>query len=48
MASRGKVIEALNGVSNWEVLDEGPYTQFRHFVDQAITRDLLIARRKKA
>ena len=48
VASRSKVIEVLNAVSNLEVLDEGPYTQFRHFVDQAITRDILVARRRKA
>jgi tRNA G10 N-methylase Trm11 len=28
-----------------EVLDHGPYRQFRHRVDQAITRDILIARK---
>jgi len=31
-----------------EVLDDGPYRQFRHRVDQAITRDILIARKPEA
>jgi SAM-dependent methyltransferase len=31
-----------------EVLDDGPYRQFRHRVDQAITRDILIARKPAA
>ena len=28
-----------------QVLDDGPYRAFRHRVDQAITRDILIARK---
>jgi len=31
-----------------EVLDDGPYRDFRHRVDQAITRDILIARKPAA
>ncbi|MGH3296745.1 MAG: SAM-dependent methyltransferase [Trebonia sp.] len=36
--------EAL-GAAGLEVLDDGPYRGFRHRVDQAITRDVLIARK---
>ncbi len=36
---------AILAEAGLEVLDDGPYEGFRHRVDQAITRDILIARR---
>lgn len=44
VASREAVVERLTR-SGLAVLDEGPYTEFRHRVDQAITRDVVVARR---
>jgi len=36
---------AILAAAGLEVLDDGPYGGFRHRVDQAITRDILVARR---
>ncbi|MEY2426244.1 MAG: hypothetical protein QOI61_1816 [Actinomycetota bacterium] len=39
--------DALAGIfeaAGFDVFDDGPYTRFEHRVDQAITRDLLVAR----
>lgn len=44
VARREDVVDRLTR-SGLEVLDEGPYTEFRHRVDQAITRDIVVARR---
>ncbi len=44
VARREDAAEALAG-AGLEVLDSAPYRGFRHRVDQAITRDLLIARK---
>ena len=44
VARREDAAEAL-AAAGLEVLDSAPYRAFRHRVDQAITRDLLIARK---
>jgi SAM-dependent methyltransferase len=44
VARREDAAEAL-AAAGLEVLDDGPYRAFRHRVDQAITRDILIARK---
>jgi SAM-dependent methyltransferase len=44
VARREDVAEAL-AAAGLQVLDDGPYRGFRHRVDQAITRDILIARK---
>jgi SAM-dependent methyltransferase len=44
VARREDVAEAL-AAAGLQVLDDGPYRAFRHRVDQAITRDILIARK---
>lgn len=45
VAGREKVVEivAANGL---DVIDSEPYLSFRHVVDQSITRDVLVARRR--
>jgi len=47
VARREEAAAALT-TAGLEVLDDGPYRQFRHRVDQAITRDILIARNPEA
>jgi SAM-dependent methyltransferase len=47
VARRDEVADALAG-AGLEVLDSAPYRAFRHRVDQAISRDILIARRPAA
>jgi hypothetical protein len=37
-------VEVLAG-HGLEVLDDGPYREFRHRVDQSIMRDIIIARK---
>jgi len=44
VAARAEAASAL-AVAGLTVLDDGPYLTFRHRVDQAITRDVLIARK---
>jgi hypothetical protein len=44
VARRDDAAEALAS-AGLQVLDDGPYRAFRHRVDQAITRDILIARK---
>jgi SAM-dependent methyltransferase len=44
VARREDAAAALAG-AGLEVLDSGPYRAFRHRVDQAITRDILVARK---
>jgi hypothetical protein len=44
VARRDEAAQALAG-NGLEVLGEGPFAGFRHRVDQAITRDILIARK---
>ena len=44
VARREDAAEVL-AASGLDVLDEGPFRAFRHRVDQAITRDILIARK---
>jgi hypothetical protein len=44
VASREDALKPLVA-AGLEPLDSGPYLGFRHRVDQAITRDVLIARR---
>jgi tRNA G10 N-methylase Trm11 len=44
VARREDAAEAL-AAAGLVVLDDGPYRDFRHRVDQAITRDILIARK---
>ena len=36
---------AILSAAGLEVLDDGPYARFSHRVDQAITRDILVARK---
>ena len=47
MAGREQAAAALAG-AGLEVLDDGPYRDFRHRVDQAIVRDVLVARKPAA
>jgi SAM-dependent methyltransferase len=47
VARREDVAGAL-AAAGLEVLDSGPYRGFRHRVDQAITRDILVARKPDA
>src|SRR5690606_18783054 len=42
VARRPDAAEVL-AAAGLRVLDEGPYARFRHRVDQAITRDILVA-----
>ena len=44
VARREEAAEVL-AASGLDVLGEGPFAGFRHRVDQAITRDILIARK---
>ena len=44
VARREEAAEVLAG-SGLDVLDDGPFRDFRHRVDQAITRDILVARK---
>jgi SAM-dependent methyltransferase len=44
VAKREDAAEALNA-AGLTVLDSGPYLKFRHRVDQAINRDILVARK---
>lgn len=44
VAPRAEAAAILAG-AGLEVLDDGPYRAFEHRVDQAIRRDILIARR---
>ncbi len=48
VASRDKLIEILAGQSDLQIMDSEPFQAFRHVVDQAITRDLVIAKRTGA
>jgi tRNA G10 N-methylase Trm11 len=47
VASRADAVQALTA-AGLEPLDSGPYLGFRHRVDQAIMRDILVARRPEA
>jgi SAM-dependent methyltransferase len=44
VARRDDAAEAL-AAAGMEIVDDGPYHAFRHRVDQAITRDVLVARK---
>ncbi len=44
VAPRGEAAAILAG-AGLEPLDTGPYLAFRHRVDQAIMRDILVARK---
>jgi hypothetical protein len=44
VASRKDALEVLAG-AGLEPLDDGPYRNLEHRVDQAIQRDVLVARR---
>jgi tRNA G10 N-methylase Trm11 len=44
VARRGDVAEAL-AAAGMEIVEDGPYHAFRHRVDQAITRDVVVARK---
>jgi SAM-dependent methyltransferase len=44
VAAREKAVEVFADLG-LEVLDDGPYQRFRHRVDQAIMRDIIIARK---
>jgi tRNA G10 N-methylase Trm11 len=45
LVARREDAAAALAAAGLEVLDSGPYRAFRHRVDQAITRDILIARK---
>jgi hypothetical protein len=47
VASRRDVAAVL-AAAGLEVLENGPYGRFRHRVDQAIVRDIVIARKPVA
>lgn len=42
--SRKKLVELMEG-AGLHVLSHAPYTSFEHFVEQAVTRDVVVARR---
>jgi SAM-dependent methyltransferase len=46
MVARRDEAAGVLAASGLDVLDEGPFRDFRHRVDQAITRDILIARKR--
>ena len=45
VASRERIVEALTR-DDLELVDHGPNNPFRHTVDQSITRDLIVARKR--
>ena len=45
VASRERIVEAL-ARDDLELVDHGPSNPFRHTVDQSITRDLIVARKR--
>jgi SAM-dependent methyltransferase len=46
MVARREDAAGVLAASGLDVLDEGPFRDFRHRVDQAITRDILVARKR--